>query len=70
MAIKRKGEPKFVTQCYVKGHPQNDTDGVIKGIKDKNQRNAVMVAFDRLKGSDIGELRANFDVVLGWTPAE
>lgn len=70
MAIKRKGEPKFVTQCYIKGHAQNETDGVIKGLKDKAQRESVMVAFEQLKGSTAGELRANFDVVLGFTPAE
>jgi hypothetical protein len=29
-----------------------------------------MVAFEQLKGSTAGELRAKFDVVLGFTPAE
>ena len=68
MAIKCKGEPKFVTQCYIKGYAQNDTDGVIKGIKDKAQRESVMVAFDALKGGAAGELAARFDVILGYTP--
>jgi protocatechuate 3,4-dioxygenase beta subunit len=69
MAIKCKGEPKFVTQCYIKGYAQNDTDGVIKSIKDKRQRESVMVAFEPLKESAAGELGAKFDVILGYTPA-
>jgi protocatechuate 3,4-dioxygenase beta subunit len=68
MAIKCKGEPKFVTQCYIKGYAQNDTDGVIKSIKDKRQRESVMVAFEPLKESAAGELAARFDVILGYTP--
>jgi len=43
---------------------------VIKGLKDKAQRESVMVAFDALKGSTAGELAARFDVVLGVTPKE
>ena len=31
-AVKFKGRDKFTTQCYIKGEPQNDRDGVIKGI--------------------------------------
>jgi protocatechuate 3,4-dioxygenase beta subunit len=64
-----KGEWELLTtQCYVKGHPQNARDGVLLGIRDTAQRNSVIVAFDPLKDSKVGELAAKFDIVLGWTP--
>src|SRR5215831_8437142 len=33
-AIKTKGRDKFTTQCYIKGHPGNASDGVLKDIRD------------------------------------
>ena len=67
-AIKFKGRKELITQCYVKGHPQNDRDGVLRGISDPKARASVMVDFNPLKGSRVGELTAKFDVVLGFTP--
>jgi protocatechuate 3,4-dioxygenase beta subunit len=68
MAVKIKGREKFTTQCYVQGHPQNARDGVLNGIRDPQQRAAVIVPFAPLKDSRIGELTATFDIVLGYTP--
>lgn len=68
MAVKVKGRKELVTQCYIKGDPRNEKDGLWRGIKDPRQRDAVSVAFDSLKGSKAGELAARFDVVLGFTP--
>lgn len=68
-AVKVKGHEKFVTQCYIKGHPGNATDGVLKGIRDAKARESVIVDFAPIKTSKIGELAAKFDVVLGFTPA-
>ena len=68
MAVKLKGKKELVTQCYIKGHPGNEKDGVWKGIKDEKARNSVTVAFDPMKGSDAGELAAKFNVVMGLTP--
>lgn len=67
-AIKMKGRDKFTTQCYIKGEPRNERDGVVRGIRDAKQRESVMVAFVPLKNSRIGELAAKFDIVLGMTP--
>ena len=67
-AIKSKGKDKFTTQCYVKGEPRNDRDGVIRGIRDARQRESVMVDFAPVEGSKIGELAAKFDIVMGYTP--
>lgn len=66
-AVKIKGEPKFTTQCYIKGHPQNERDGVLRAIRDARQRESVIVPFEPLKGSKAGELAAKFDIVLGYT---
>jgi protocatechuate 3,4-dioxygenase, beta subunit len=67
-AVKTKGQEKFVTQCYIKGHPGNAGDGVLKGIRDAKARESVMVDFAPIKTSRIGELAARFDIVLGFTP--
>ena len=63
-----KGQEKLTTQCYIKGHPGNDRDGVFRGIRDPKARESVMVDFDPLEGSKIGELAARFDIVMGFTP--
>jgi protocatechuate 3,4-dioxygenase beta subunit len=68
-AIKMKGHEKWTTQCYVKGHPGNEKDGIYKSIQDDKQRASVTVAFAAVKDSRIGELAARFDIVMGFTPA-
>jgi protocatechuate 3,4-dioxygenase beta subunit len=68
--IKRSGKPEFVTQCYVKGHPQNERDGVYRGIRDPKARDAVSIDFAPLEESKTGELAARFDIILGVTPSE
>jgi len=67
-AIKARGHEKFTTQCYVRGEPKNASDGVLKGIADAKARESVIVPFEPMKGSKIGELTAKFDIVMGWTP--
>ncbi len=67
-AVKMKGREKFTTQCYIQGHPQNETDGILKNITDRRVRESIIVPFDPLPGSKAGELAARFNVVLGFTP--
>lgn len=67
-AVKIKGREKFTTQCYVKGHPNNESDGVLRGIRDAKQKASVLVDFSPVKGSKIGELTTKFDIVMGFTP--
>ena len=69
VAVKMKGREKWTTQCYIKGEKQNETDMVIRGIKDKKQRASVIVDFSPLPGVTTGELAARFDIVMGFTPA-
>jgi protocatechuate 3,4-dioxygenase beta subunit len=67
--IKLKGEDDpFTTQCYIKGHPQNARDGVLRGIRDERQRDSVQVDFSPIEDSKAKELAAKFDVVMGFTP--
>jgi len=66
--IKQGRKELLTTQCYVKGEPRNERDGVFRGIRDAKARAAVLVDFAPLKGSRIGELTARFDIVLGMTP--
>jgi protocatechuate 3,4-dioxygenase beta subunit len=68
LAVKLRGKKELVTQCYIKGHPGNEKDGVLKRITDPKQRDSVVVDFAPLAGSRIGELSARWDLVLGLTP--
>ncbi|MDB6018546.1 MAG: intradiol ring-cleavage dioxygenase, partial [Pedosphaera sp.] len=67
-AIKLKGREKWTTQCYVKGEPQNERDGVLNGINDAKARESIIIPFAPMKDSRTGELAARFDIVLGFTP--
>jgi protocatechuate 3,4-dioxygenase beta subunit len=66
--IKRGGKELLTTQCYIKGEPGNDRDGIYRSITDAKQRDSVTIDWKALEGSRIGELTARFDIVLGWTP--
>lgn len=68
--LKRKNERDFITQCYIKGHPQNDRDGIYRSVRDEKARDSITVDFKPLKESKTGELAARFDVVLGITPGD
>lgn len=68
--IKHGGKELLCTQCYNKGEPQNDKDGVVRGIRDLKQRAAVMVDWKPVGGSKAGELQGQFNIVLGMTPID
>ena len=67
-AVKTKGRDKWTTQCYVKGEPQNERDGIYRSIRDPKARESVTVDFAPLPGSAVGEVTARFDIVMGFTP--
>ena len=67
-AVKLKGKKELVTQCYIKGHPGNEKDGVYKDIKDPMARRSVTIPFVPVKNSHAGELAARFNIVMGFTP--
>ena len=68
MAVSAKGERKLTTQCYVKGEPRNQKDFILKRIKDSAVRDSLIIPFNPIPGSKIGEVEAQFNIVLGWTP--
>lgn len=67
-AVKTKGREKFTTQCYIKGEPGNQKDGIWKSITDARQRESITVPFEKIPNSRMNELAAKFNVVLGFTP--
>jgi protocatechuate 3,4-dioxygenase, beta subunit len=66
--VLKGGKELLTTQCYIKGEPQNDRDGVLRGIRDASARESVIVEFVPIPSSKIGELAAKWDIVLGFTP--
>jgi len=67
-AVHVKGRDRFTTQCYIKGESLNESDSVLKGIRDQKLRESVVVDFAPLPGSAAAELAAKFDIVLDITP--
>jgi protocatechuate 3,4-dioxygenase beta subunit len=68
--VKRGNRELLTTQLFINGHAQNRTDGILRGIQNPLDRELVLVDFRPLEGSRVGELTANFDIVLGVTPAD
>lgn len=56
------GRP-LVTQMYVAGAPENESDFLLRGIRDQAQRNSLIVPLQTVRGG--GELHGQFDIVLG-----
>lgn len=70
LAVSQNGRRLFTTQLLIKGHPQNERDGVFNDVRDPKLRELLLVNFNPLEGSKIGELTARFDVILGATPVD
>jgi protocatechuate 3,4-dioxygenase, beta subunit len=69
-AVLQGGKRMLTTQLYVKGHSQNEQDRLYLGAGDARQRAAITADFAPLKGSKLGELTANFQIVIGMTPED
>ncbi len=70
VAVKLRGRQKWTTECYIKGDPGNDKDGVLRSIQNPKERAALIVPFIPIKDSKVGALAARFDIVMGFTPTE
>jgi protocatechuate 3,4-dioxygenase beta subunit len=68
--ISRNGQRIFSSQMLINGHPLNDRDALTSRIEDPLARETILVDFNPLPGSKIGELTARFDIVLGRTVEE
>lgn len=65
--VYKGGRELLTTQLYVQGHPLNERDGILRSIRDPQQRAALLVPFLPSREHQ-GELAARFDIVLGLTP--
>lgn len=68
--VKRKGQRDFTTQCYIRGNRQNERDFLYRSVRDPAARQLLTAQFKPLPQSKLGELSANFNVVLGHTPPQ
>jgi protocatechuate 3,4-dioxygenase beta subunit len=68
--IKQGDRDLLTTQMLVRGHAGNARDGVFGSTRDLIDRELLLVDYKPVKESKIGELAANFDIVLGRTPDE
>lgn len=69
-AVSINGKRHLTTQLLIKGHQQNEKDGLFRQIKDAKLREMLVTEFKPIKDSKLGELAANWDLVLGVTPNE
>ena len=67
--VRQGAKELLTTQCYIKGDPLNEKDGVFRAVPIGKPRESVLVAFNPIPGSRIGELSAKFDLVLDYTHA-
>ena len=64
----RDHKVQLTTECFVKGYPNNEKDGIYRRATATKAGKMLPVEFAPVKGSRIGELAARFDIVLGATP--
>jgi len=69
VAVSQNGRRVFTSQLMVNGHPANARDSIIKNLEPRALK-TLLVDFKPLPGTKLGELSANFDIVLGATPNE
>jgi protocatechuate 3,4-dioxygenase, beta subunit len=55
----------LVTQMYVFGERGNERDSVLNGIRDRRQREALIVRLDAAEAVEAGALAGIFDIVIG-----
>ncbi len=67
-AVSRGRERLLTTQLFVKGDAGNDGDGIYQALGDG--KDAVTAEFAPMPESNIGELAAQFEIVVGLTPEE
>ncbi len=69
-AVSHHGHRMLATQMLIKGHEQNARDGLFRAIREEKLRETLLAEFQPLPESKIGELTANWDIVIGRTPSD
>jgi protocatechuate 3,4-dioxygenase beta subunit len=62
-AVSAPGVPRFITQMYVAGEPQNEHDGVLMSVRDPAARARLIVPLHPAAEPDA--LAGTFDIVIG-----
>jgi len=70
VAVSKNGKRIWTTQLFIKGHEQNARDGLFRRVGDPKLQKLLLADFKPIEDSKTGELAVNWDVVVGWTPAE
>ena len=68
--VKKSNRELLTTQLNIAGHPGNEVDHIVREGLGLFDRELLTTEFKPIKGSKIGELSANFEIVLGRTPDE
>jgi protocatechuate 3,4-dioxygenase beta subunit len=67
--VKQNGRSMLTTQLFIAGVPQNDRDGILRGMGTEKQRLSVIREFKPVS-TDSRELIGAWDIVLGSTPED
>jgi len=67
--VKQNGKSMLTTQLFIAGVPQNDRDGVLRGMGTDEQRLSVIREFKPMS-TESKELVGTWDIVIGKTPEE
>ena len=62
-AVSSRGLPRFITQMYIAGEPQNEHDGVLLSVRDPAARARLIVPLHPAAEPD--PLTGTFDIVIG-----
>ena len=63
-AVSGPGFPRFITQMYVAGEPQNERDSLLMSVRDPAARARLIVPLQPAPGTEPGALAGTFDIVL------
>jgi protocatechuate 3,4-dioxygenase beta subunit len=63
--VRPPAQRALVTQMYVFGEKLNERDGVLNGIRDRRQRESVIVRLEPADRIEQGALVGKFDIVVG-----
>lgn len=69
-ALSQDGERMLTTQLYIAGHDGNEQDGIFRSMETPERKAAVSAEFTPIEGSEVGELAAHWEIVMGETPEE
>ena len=66
--VSHKGNEVLTTQLYVQGEALNNNDFLLN--RAGKHKSALITSFTPLKGSKVGELQAEFNMIIGITPED